>query len=65
MSLGHMEAVPVDTHIFQVASNIYLPHLKKYKTLNNKIYNEIGDFFRLLHGNYAGWANTVSINVNR
>ncbi|EEB17855.1 8-oxoguanine DNA glycosylase, putative [Pediculus humanus corporis] len=59
MSLGHMEAIPVDTHIFKVASEIYLPHLKKYKNLNNKIYNEIGNHFRCLHGNYAGWANTV------
>lgn len=60
MSLGHMEAVPVDTHIFKVAGDVYLPHIKKYKSLNAKIYNEVSDHFRLLHGSYAGWANTVS-----
>lgn len=62
MSLGHMESVPVDTHIFKVASDIYLPHLKKYKNMTDKIYNEIGDHFRSLHGEYAGWANTVNLN---
>ncbi|XP_014203435.1 N-glycosylase/DNA lyase [Copidosoma floridanum] len=27
MSLGHLEAIPVDTHIFQVACANYMPHL--------------------------------------
>lgn len=59
MSLGHMEALPVDTHVYQIASNIYMPHLKKVKNLTDRIYNEIGDYFRELYGPLAGWAHTV------
>ncbi|RZF39966.1 hypothetical protein LSTR_LSTR002369 [Laodelphax striatellus] len=59
MSLGHLESVPVDTHVFQIASQLYLPHLKSAKTVTTKIYDEIGDHFRLLYGNEAGWAHTI------
>lgn len=60
MSLGHMEAVPVDTHVLQIAKNKYLPHLKQKRALTDKIYDEVADFFRDLFGPYAGWAQTVS-----
>jgi N-glycosylase/DNA lyase len=60
MSLGHLEAIPVDTHIYQVAAQRYLPHLRSRKTVTDKIYNEIGDHFRALYGSLAGWAHTVS-----
>ncbi|XP_069690004.1 N-glycosylase/DNA lyase isoform X2 [Periplaneta americana] len=59
MSLGHLEAIPVDTHIYQVAVQRYLPHLKGRKTITDKIYNEIGDHFRSLYGLLAGWAHTI------
>jgi len=59
MSLNKHDAVPIDTHMWQIASRDYLPHLKKNKTLTNKMYQEIGDFFRELHGPYAGWAHSV------
>ncbi|XP_014274183.1 uncharacterized protein Ogg1 [Halyomorpha halys] len=59
MSLGHMEALPVDTHVFQIASHGYMPHLKSVKNVTDKIYNEIGDYFRKLYGPLAGWAHTV------
>lgn len=60
MSLGHLEAIPVDTHIYQIAIRLYLPHLAKQKTVTEKIYNQIGDHFRELYGPLAGWAHTVS-----
>jgi N-glycosylase/DNA lyase len=60
MSLGHLEAIPVDTHIYQVAVQRYLPHLRGRKTVTDKIYNEIGNHFRSLFGSLAGWAHTVS-----
>lgn len=59
MSLGYPQAIPIDTHIHQVAIK-YLPHLAKVKTLTDKSYSEISDFFRNLHGEYAGWAQSVS-----
>lgn len=64
MSLDHLEAIPVDTHIYQIAKRCYLKHLGKQKTVTEKIYNEIGDHFRKLYGPYAGWAHTVSNNNN-
>ncbi|VVC24612.1 Helix-hairpin-helix motif,Helix-turn-helix, base-excision DNA repair, C-terminal,DNA glycosylase,HhH-GPD [Cinara cedri] len=59
MSLDHLEAVPVDTHVFQIARENYLPHLKKYKSVTQQVYNEIGDCFRKIFKKNAGWAHTV------
>uniref|UniRef100_A0A1A8GHM6 N-glycosylase/DNA lyase n=1 Tax=Nothobranchius korthausae TaxID=1143690 RepID=A0A1A8GHM6_9TELE len=60
MSLDKSEAVPVDTHVWQIAKRDY-----KYttdngqKSLTEKIHRDIGDFFRKLWGPYAGWAHSV------
>ncbi|XP_054710895.1 LOW QUALITY PROTEIN: N-glycosylase/DNA lyase-like [Uloborus diversus] len=59
MSLDKYNAIPVDTHIWQVTLRDYLPHLKNSKTLTSKIFQEIGNFYRERFGDYAGWANTV------
>ncbi|RWS17718.1 N-glycosylase/DNA lyase-like protein [Dinothrombium tinctorium] len=59
MSLDKSEAIPVDTHIWQIATKIYLPHLKRNKSLTDKAYKEIGDFFRSRFGTNAGWAHNV------
>ncbi|CAH2052398.1 unnamed protein product, partial [Iphiclides podalirius] len=59
MSLNHLEALPVDTHVYQIAAQNYLPHLKGKKNVTDKIYAEIGDHFRNLYGELAGWAHTV------
>ena len=61
MSLDQPSAIPVDTHMFQIASSKYLPHLKQYKSVTEKVYKEIGDHFRKLYGQYAGWAHSVII----
>lgn len=43
MSLGHTEAIPVDTHVFQITAKHYLPHLlNKGKSLTAQRYAEIG-----------------------
>lgn len=60
MSLDKAEAVPIDTHVWQIAKRDY-----KYnsgngqKTITDKLHRELGDFFRKLWGPYAGWAQSV------
>ncbi|KAF7658334.1 hypothetical protein LDENG_00014090 [Lucifuga dentata] len=60
MSLDKTEAVPVDTHVWQIAKRDY-----KYaagngqKSITDKLHRDIGDFFRKLWGPYAGWAQSV------
>ncbi|XP_053617026.1 N-glycosylase/DNA lyase isoform X2 [Plodia interpunctella] len=58
MSLNHLEALPVDTHVYQIAAQNYLPHLRGKKNVTEKMYVEIGDHFRQLYGDMAGWAHT-------
>lgn len=59
MSLDHSESIPVDTHVWQIAHRDY-GFNKKGKSLTSKLYIEIGDHFRLLFGDYSGWAHSVS-----
>ncbi|CAG4932403.1 unnamed protein product [Colias eurytheme] len=59
MSLNHLEALPVDTHVYKIAAENYLPHLRGKKNVTEKMYTEIGDHFRNLYGDMAGWAHTV------
>jgi N-glycosylase/DNA lyase len=42
MSLNHLNAIPVDTHVHQIAANNYLPELKKNKSLTDRHYRLIG-----------------------
>lgn len=60
MALDKPEAVPVDTHVWQIAKRDYLPQLGQgNKTLTDRVYREIGDHFCSLWGPYAGWAQGV------
>lgn len=59
MSLEHLNAIPVDTHVFQISQR-YLPHLKGRKTITKQMYKEIGAHFRSMFGHFAGWAHVVS-----
>ncbi|XP_066430672.1 N-glycosylase/DNA lyase-like isoform X1 [Eleutherodactylus coqui] len=60
MALDKPEAVPVDTHVWQIAKRDYLPQLGHgNKTLTERVYREIGDYFRSIWGPYAGWAQGV------
>merc|ERR1712059_90738 len=63
MSLDQPESIPVDTHMFTIAKR-YLPHLNQYKSLTDRIYKEIADYFRSLYGNYAGWAHSVLFSAD-
>ena len=43
MSLDKHEAVPVDTHLWQITTKHYMPHLVKTKSLTAKVYKQIGE----------------------
>lgn len=58
MSLNHLEAIPVDTHVLKIALQHYLPKGREAKSMTPKLYNEIGDAFRVVYGPFAGWAQT-------
>lgn len=59
MSLGNLEAIPVDTHIFQIARKNYLPHLKENKTITPRTHEEVSNYLRELWGPLAGWAQAI------
>lgn len=59
MSLNHLEAIPVDTHVLKIAMENYLPKGREFKSMTPKLYNEIGDAFRNIYGPLSGWAQTV------
>ncbi|KAK7426207.1 8-oxoguanine glycosylase ogg1 [Neonectria magnoliae] len=59
MGLGWGESVPVDTHVWQIAQRDYKFGKSKTKTFNKAMYDAVGDHFRALWGNHAGWAHSV------
>lgn len=58
MSLNHLSAIPVDTHVIQIAKH-YLPDIANFKSMTPTIYKRIGDEFRRIYGDECGWAQTV------
>ncbi|MCS6829025.1 MAG: hypothetical protein NZ749_00110 [bacterium] len=57
-SLDKPQAIPVDTHVWQIAQRDYLPELQG-RSLTERVYRQIGDHFRARFGEYAGWAHNV------
>lgn len=57
-ALDKPQAIPVDTHVWQIARRDYLPELQG-RSLTEKVYRQVGDFFRTRFGDYAGWAHNV------
>ena len=54
-SLDKDEAVPVDTHVRQLAHRLFLPDMKA-KSITDSVYRRIGAEFAARYGRYAGWA---------
>lgn len=54
-ALDKDEAVPVDTHVRQIAIELYLPEITQ-KSLTTNAYNRIANRFREMFGPRAGWA---------
>jgi N-glycosylase/DNA lyase len=59
MGLGWGEAVPVDTHVWQIAQRDYKFGKGKHRSLTKATYDAVGDHFRSLWGKEAGWAHSV------
>jgi N-glycosylase/DNA lyase len=55
-ALHHTEAVPVDTHLWKAAIQLFFPHLAGCG-LTRRRYQAVGDLFRSRHGKWAGWAH--------
>jgi len=59
MGLGWGEAVPVDTHVWQIAQRDYKFGKGGNKSLTRATYDAVGNHFRKLWGKEAGWAHSV------
>jgi N-glycosylase/DNA lyase len=64
MGLGWGEAVPVDTHVWQIAQRDYKFGKMKTKTFSKVMYDSVGDHFRKIWGEHAGWAQSVLFTAN-
>jgi len=66
MSMDKLEAVPIDTHVFRYSMRDYKfmnqggSKLKTKASFSKIDYQQLGDYFRDLHGPFAGWAQSVS-----
>lgn len=56
IGLGHMLAVPVDTHLWNAATELYFPEWHG-KPVTPQRYRAVGDLFREKFGDLAGWAH--------
>ncbi|MEO8288012.1 MAG: DNA glycosylase [Chloroflexota bacterium] len=55
-ALDKTEAVPVDTHVWQLAKDLYFPEWAERKSLTESAYNQVGSVFRERFGELAGYA---------
>ncbi len=55
-SLDKTEAVPVDTHVWQLAKALYFPDWPARKSLTTLAYNTVAGAFRERFGELAGYA---------
>lgn len=59
MGLGWGEAVPIDTHVWQIAQRDYKLGKGKHSSLTKATYDAIANHFRKVWGKEAGWAHSV------
>lgn len=57
-SLDQHHAIPVDTHVWKIATRYLLPELAG-TSLTPKLSNRVADAFVRTYGKYAGWAQTL------
>ncbi|KJE97506.1 DNA N-glycosylase [Capsaspora owczarzaki ATCC 30864] len=61
MSMDKHDAIPVDVHVRRLAERDYKLKLAvgESKTMTAAAHDQVGNFFRKLWGEYAGWAHSV------
>lgn len=59
MGLGWGEAVPIDTHVWQIAQRDYKFGRGKHASLTKATYDSVANHFRKIWGKEAGWAHSV------
>jgi len=59
MGLGWGEAVPIDTHVWQIAQRDYKYGKGKHASLTKATYDAVANHFRKIWGKEAGWAHSV------
>ncbi|XP_038885236.1 N-glycosylase/DNA lyase OGG1 isoform X2 [Benincasa hispida] len=57
-SLDQHHAIPVDTHVWQIATRYLVPELAGAR-LTPKLCNRVAEAFVSKYGKYAGWAQTL------
>ncbi|GMY06723.1 N-glycosylase/DNA lyase OGG1 [Fagus crenata] len=57
-SLDQHHAIPVDTHVWQIATRYLLPELAGVR-LTPKLCSRVAEAFVSKYGKYAGWAQTL------
>ena len=59
-SLDKTDAVPVDTHVWDITQSLYAQHLQKTtKSLTPKMYDDIRAVWRATFGSHSGWAQAI------
>ncbi|CAE8606943.1 unnamed protein product, partial [Polarella glacialis] len=58
-ALGQHDCVPVDVHVWRIATRDYEPALRRAKSLTPAVYEQVGDAFRSRFGHFAGWAHSL------
>ncbi|KAL8485665.1 hypothetical protein ACS0TY_027809 [Phlomoides rotata] len=57
-SLDHHHAIPVDTHVWKIATRYVIPELAGTR-LTPKVCDRVSEAFVTKYGKYAGWAQTL------
>ena len=58
-SLDKASVVPVDTHVWTIACRDYDATLVEAKSLTPRVYDRVGDLFRMRFSDHAGWAHSL------
>nr|QDO16337.1 N-glycosylase/DNA lyase [Lingulodinium polyedra] len=58
-SLCQHGCVPVDVHVWRIATRDYEPELRGARSLTPRVYEQVGEAFRRRFGAFAGWAHSL------